>query len=369
MKKLLISFICLSISAAWAQAPSTPIKAKGKVVTKFPNKKPPLIKGLKGLKNAKTKILANQKAKKVEAPLPEVKGKDGMIATVNGVGIPLSLYQTKFDRFAETFKKRNRPIPNKIGKRYRESIVKRLIEDELILQEAKRSKVTVDPKELEKEFKDYKGMFKEEKRFQRYLKTTKLSEKQVKDNLKKSLLLKVLMKKMGVNKVSDKMALDYYNKFKTRFKVKHQVKASHLLVKVKKDAAPEVVAAKRKEIEGYLTQIKAGADFAEMVKKHSVGPSKKKGGDLGFFSKGRMVKEFDEKAFTMKKGEISEPVRTRFGWHLIKVTDIIQEKDQSFEDVKEKVTKMLAGQAERRGRTDLIEKLRKKSKIVNHLPK
>ena len=81
MKKLLISFICLSISAAWAQAPSTPTKAKGKVIPKaFPKKLP--IKGLKGLKNAKTKILANQKAKKVEAPLPEVKGKDGMIATV-----------------------------------------------------------------------------------------------------------------------------------------------------------------------------------------------------------------------------------------------------------------------------------------------
>jgi parvulin-like peptidyl-prolyl isomerase len=366
MRHIFVCLLCLCVSAAWAQAPTAvkikkaPTKIQKPVMKKFP---------IKGLKSHKTKFGKLGASKKQEAPLPEVKGKDGFIATVNGIGIPLATYQSKFDRFAQTFKNRNRPIPNKIGKRYRESIVKRLIEDELILQEAKRGKIKVAEADLAKEFKQYKDMFKEEKRFQRYLKTAKLNENQVKNNLRKSLLLKALMKKMGVNKVSDKIALDHYNKYKDRFKVKHQVRASHLLLKVKKDAAPEQVATKRKEIEGYLAQIKAGADFVDMVKKHSVGPAVRKGGDLGFFSKGRMVKEFDQKAFSMKVGDISEPIRTRFGWHLIKVTDEIKEKQNSFEDSKEKILKMLSGKAERQGRVDLLTKLRKKAKIANHLPK
>ena len=364
MKNLFICLVCLCVSQAWAQTPTPAVKPKIKPPATKMKKLP-----IKNFKNFKNKMNAQTGAKKVEAPLPPVTGKDGFIAKVNGVGIPLGEYQTKFDRFAQTFKNRNRPIPNKIGKRYRESIVKRLIEDQLILQETQRLKVQVAAAELDKEFKQYKSMFKEEKRFQRYLKTAKLTEEQVKKNLNKSLLLKMLLKNKGVGKVSDKQALDHYNKYKDRFTVKHQVRASHLLVKVKKDASPQEVAAKRKEIEGYLTKIKAGADFAVMVKKHSIGPAKSKGGDLGFFSKGRMVKEFDAKAFSMKVGEISEPVKTRFGWHIIKVTDEIAAKQKTFKESKDKIVKMLSGKAERQGRVELLDQLRKKAKIENHLPK
>jgi parvulin-like peptidyl-prolyl isomerase len=88
-----------------------------------------------------------------------------------------------------------------------------------------------------------------------------------------------------------------------------QVRASHILVKSEKEA---------NEI---AQKIKIGDDFGALAKQYSTCPSKAKGGDLGFFGKGQMVKEFETAAFNMKKGEVSKPVKSQFGWHLIKVTD------------------------------------------------
>lgn len=89
----------------------------------------------------------------------------------------------------------------------------------------------------------------------------------------------------------------------------NQVRASHILVKTEGKAVD------------LLNQIKSGKDFGELAKKHSDCPSKNRGGDLGFFKRGQMVKEFENAAFSMGKGQVSEPVRTQFGYHLIKVTD------------------------------------------------
>jgi len=87
-----------------------------------------------------------------------------------------------------------------------------------------------------------------------------------------------------------------------------QVRASHILVK------DEKMAKKLK------SEIDAGADFANIAKKHSICPSKESGGDLGFFGKGQMVKEFEDAAFSLPIGAVSEPIKTQFGYHLIRVT-------------------------------------------------
>ena len=87
------------------------------------------------------------------------------------------------------------------------------------------------------------------------------------------------------------------------------VRASHLLVKTEEEAA------KLRE------EILAGKDFAEVAAKVSMCPSGRDGGDLGFFGKGQMVKEFEDACFSMEVGEVSNPIKTQFGYHLIKLTD------------------------------------------------
>jgi len=88
-----------------------------------------------------------------------------------------------------------------------------------------------------------------------------------------------------------------------------EVRASHILVKTQNEA------------QELLNQIKSGKDFVELAKMHSECPSGKRGGDLGFFARGQMVKEFENVAFNMNSGQVSDPVKTQFGFHLIKVTD------------------------------------------------
>lgn len=88
-----------------------------------------------------------------------------------------------------------------------------------------------------------------------------------------------------------------------------QVKASHILVKTESEA--------RKILE----DLKKGADFAKLAKEKSQCPSKKRGGNLGWFGRGKMVPEFEKAAFSLKKGELSDIVKTQFGYHIIKVTN------------------------------------------------
>lgn len=88
-----------------------------------------------------------------------------------------------------------------------------------------------------------------------------------------------------------------------------KVRASHILVK-DEDTAKKLKA-----------EIENGADFAEVAKRHSLCPSKENGGDLGFFGKGQMVKEFEDAAFSLEEGKVSAPVKTQFGYHLIVVTE------------------------------------------------
>lgn len=88
-----------------------------------------------------------------------------------------------------------------------------------------------------------------------------------------------------------------------------KVRASHILVKTEQEA------------NSILFDLKRGASFEEMAKKHSICPSKSKGGDLGWFGKGQMVREFEKAAFELPVGELSKPVKSQFGWHIIKVTE------------------------------------------------
>lgn len=88
-----------------------------------------------------------------------------------------------------------------------------------------------------------------------------------------------------------------------------KVRASHILVKTEEEA------------NDLLAKLNEGADFGELAEEHSLCPSKRDGGDLGYFGKGMMVKPFEDAAFAMDAGEVSQPVETQFGWHLIKLTD------------------------------------------------
>jgi peptidyl-prolyl cis-trans isomerase D len=133
-------------------------------------------------------------------------------------------------------------------------------------------------------------------------------------------------------KITPEEVAEYYSSHPEEFKTEKTVVARHILLKLDENADPEKVAEKKKEAIKIYKLAKAGKDFAELAKRYSEGPTREQGGYLGEFKHDAMVKPFADKAFSMQAGEISEPVRTRFGWHIIKVEKVNQAHSQSLAD-------------------------------------
>jgi peptidyl-prolyl cis-trans isomerase D len=130
---------------------------------------------------------------------------------------------------------------------------------------------------------------------------------------------------------------DDYETHPERYVIPKTVEARHILIKVAPDASPEEDAKAREKIEGILKMARGGKDFAELAKQFSEDGTKENGGALGAFRKEAMVKPFADAAFAMKAGEISEPVRTEFGWHLIKVEKVNEGRTRSLEECTEEI--------------------------------
>jgi peptidyl-prolyl cis-trans isomerase D len=141
--------------------------------------------------------------------------------------------------------------------------------------------------------------------------------------------------------VSEEDIQDYYESNLDKLKTPKTVEARHILIKVDPNATAEEVENARQRIETVFKMAKEGQDFAELAQQYSEGPTNKKGGYLGAFRKEAMVKPFADKAFSMKENEISEPVRTRFGWHIIKVEKINPAKTASLSEAQGDIQKDL----------------------------
>lgn len=143
---------------------------------------------------------------------------------------------------------------------------------------------------------------------------------------KENILTNMAFKKaLECDEPTDEELKNYYEEFKNEFSEPESRSASHILVDDE---------AKAKDIKA---KIDKGEDFASLAKEHSACPSKANGGDLGTFHRGQMVKEFDDKVFSMNIGEISEPIKTQFGYHIIKLNEINDAKVKSFDEVKDEV--------------------------------
>ena len=167
--------------------------------------------------------------------------------------------------------------------------------------------------------------------------------------------------KKGV-KIAQEEIKDYYEENMDQFIEEKKVKVRHILLKVKEGASEEEKDKIRKKAERILKLAEKGEDFARLAKRYSEGPSAKQGGELGYISRGQMVKEFEDAVFSMKKGEIRGPVKTRFGYHIIKVEDIEEKRIRPIEEVREEIREILK---ERRAQELAYEKA---VELWDHMP-
>ena len=158
----------------------------------------------------------------------------------------------------------------------------------------------------------------------------------------------------------------YYNDNIQQYSTPERVRASHILL----NTGGKDEAAVRKQAEDLLAKIKAGADFADLAKKYSEDPgSKEKGGDLDFFPRGQMVPEFEQAAFALQPGQVSDLVKTQYGFHIIKVVDKQAGSTQTLDQVRAQIQQTLAAQAADRQITDRARQLAEKIKTADDLNK
>ena len=214
------------------------------------------------------------------------------------------------------------------------NIVEQLVTERLLIQKAKEAGISADDTVVSQRFEQVKTQ------------RPDLSEEMLKGLLEKDNMIQQLLQAEVISKiaVTDEEVQTYYDEQKEQFQEPEQIQASHILIQVAQDASDEEKQAARKKIDDVLVLAKEGKDFAELATEYSEGPSKDQGGDLGFFPKGAMVKPFEEVAFALNEGEISEVVETQFGYHIIKLTGKKEAREVPFEEVKEQLKQGLQQQ-------------------------
>jgi peptidyl-prolyl cis-trans isomerase C len=167
--------------------------------------------------------------------------------------------------------------------------------------------------------------------------------------------------------VSDQEIKTFYESRPALFKQPEQVRASHILIKVEPQADESHKTAARKKIQKIQQRLQKGEDLAALAQEFSQCPSSAKGGDLGYFRRGQMVKPFEEAAFALKPGEVSDVVETKFGYHLIKVIEKKSETTIAFEDIKDRLEQYLKQEKVQKEVSLYAQKLKEKAKVERFL--
>lgn len=263
-------------------------------------------------------------------------------AKVNGTTISTKEYIEFVDRAKKQYAGQigadfNSEAGQTMLKTLKENIMNSLVDMSVMKQAAQEKGLTVDAEEKETKFQEllksrYQG---NEEAFKEALEQNKVSRAEFDEQFADQLLLQKLFNDIVKDiKVTDEDVKKFYDENMDRFKVPEQLNAQHILIKADPENKAELAKAKA-EAEKLVAQIKGGADFGELAKKHSQDEgSKERNGDLGQFTRGQMVLPFEEALLKLKKGEVSAPVETRFGWHIIKRGDTTPAETRKLEDVK-----------------------------------
>jgi peptidyl-prolyl cis-trans isomerase C len=296
----------------------------------------------------------------------EEKAPTGKAAAVNGVVITYEeVNRQMFVLRQQLLSTRGETIRPDMVPGVRKQILNDLIDKELLYQESQEQKMVVEDKEVDEKMESLKKHFPSEKLFQDELGRMNLTEGTLRVQIKKDLAVKKLLEKDILVKVhiSDEETKSFYDGHPEFFKEPEKVKASHILLKVEANAEPAKKEEIRKKMEGIKKRLDKGEDFAALAKEFSQDPSAEKGGDLGFFERGEMAKPFEDAAFSLKPGEVSDIVETPFGFHLIKVFERQPERKISYEDSKEKIKQYLWRVKFTEEKNRYVDVLKKKGKV------
>jgi peptidyl-prolyl cis-trans isomerase C len=295
-------------------------------------------------------------AKPVPAQLPEV------VARVNGETIS----GNDLDDAVRAIAGRAGPIPPDERDRVYRGVLDNMIGYRLMIQEAKARKIAVSDADVDAQVAQIRAQFPSEAQFQQALTAQKTTLEAVRNDTREGMSADKLVESEIASKVAVKpeAVTDFYQKNQDKFQQGPRVRASHILIGIPQNADAATKQQARAKADAILKDLKAGKDFAATAKANSQDPgSAPNGGDLGYFEQGQMVPPFEQAAFALKAGEMSEVVESQFGYHIIKVADKQDSRVVPLEEAKEQIEQYLT-QQNRHAETELfVNALRAKAKI------
>ena len=229
-----------------------------------------------------------------------------------------------------------------------------MISDKIVDMEAKKEEIKITDKEIDKEIKTLIESYGDEETFEQQLAASGTTKSTLEKDIVKYLqTVKLLEPRI---EITDEEISTYFKENKNSFAQEEQVEASHILVESKAEA------------EDIAKKLADGEKFADLAKEYSTDTaSAENGGELGFFSKGEMAEEFEKAAFSLDKGKISDPVKSSFGYHIIKVTDKKTAKKANLKDSKTEIVSTLKNEKLQTEYTTWLTEKQKDYDIYNSL--
>ncbi|HSL22306.1 MAG TPA: peptidylprolyl isomerase [Vicinamibacterales bacterium] len=299
---------------------------------------------------------------KPEPPKPVPQQIPDVVARVDGEPIP----KAEFDRAVKVLEVRaGGQVPAERRDEILRGVLDSLVTYRVLANEAHRRNLDATDEEFQQRASQVKKQFPDDKAFTAALKERGMDPQRFERDMRGEISITKLMQSEAATAtlVSESDAKDFYDKNPDRFKEPETVRASHIF---KRAAPADDEATKQKAraaLEPVLKQVKSGADFAELARKHSEDGSAQAGGDLNFFGRGQMVPEFEKVAFALKPGQTSDIVQSQFGYHIIKVTERRDGRIVPFLEAKEKIAEFLKQQRQQEKATEMIRQLKAKAKI------
>jgi foldase protein PrsA len=219
---------------------------------------------------------------------------------------------------------------NQLVSQYGAEALDALVAEKIMEAEVAKNNIEVADEEIDKEIEEMKEYYGGEEELNNALTYYNLTMEDMKKNMITNIQLEKLLE--PYIEISEDEMKAYFEQNKQSLDQKEEVKASHILVETKEEA------------DDIKAKLDKGEDFAELAKEFSTDSTSTKGGDLGYFGKGEMVQEFEEVAFSLNVDEISEPVQSQFGFHIIKVEDKKEAKEAVYDEVKDDIKESLFNQ-------------------------
>ena len=287
------------------------------------------------------------------------------VARVNGVGILVDDFEDAVLRIQQQYASAGQVIPDSQMGELRSQVLDQLIAQELLLQEASNEGVTISTQQIDAQYQSIRGQVPTDEQWQQVLDANGTTDDGLRDQIRRSAILQQMVANAleGIEPVTQEEIESFYTQNPSYFMTGETVTARHILISTDGLTTDEEIADARERAEAIRQQLLDGADFAMLAIQESEGPSAAQGGELGTFGRGQMVAPFEEAAFALEVGEISEVVQTQFGFHVIQVTDRSDGGMIPLEDVSSQIEQVLNQQNQEEALNTYVDGLKTDASI------